>query len=150
MANYSLEKETGCVLPTLGLPTSLLLLLPHSQTPSIVTSLTVYYSASQGRSLCRRKATYFAQFKCWKGRGLFNGRKWACLQCTFYRILFWYFLAFDFCRFCAVIRVFSFPPQRPMTSDFEGFSIPDFIHYIYFPILILRKESVFALFNVEC
>jgi len=24
-----------------------------------------------------------------------------------------------------------------MTSDFEGFSIPDFIHYIYFPILIL-------------
>ena len=33
--------------------------------------------------------------------------------------------------------VFSSPPQRPMTSDFEGFSIPDFIHYIYFPILIL-------------
>jgi len=27
-----------------------------------------------------------------------------------------------------------------MTSDFEGFSIPDFIHYIYFPILILEKE----------
>jgi len=24
-----------------------------------------------------------------------------------------------------------------MTSDFEGFSIPDFIDYIYFPILIL-------------
>jgi len=24
-----------------------------------------------------------------------------------------------------------------MTSDFEGFSIPDFIHYIYFPILFL-------------
>ena len=39
--------------------------------------------------------------------------------------------------------VFSFPPQRPMTSDFEGFSIPDFIHYIYFPILILLKEPVF-------
>ena len=30
--------------------------------------------------------------------------------------------------------VFSSPPQRPMTSDFEGFSTPDFIHYIYFPI----------------
>jgi len=30
-----------------------------------------------------------------------------------------------------------------MTSDFEGFSIPDFIHYIYFPILILEKEPVF-------
>ena len=31
-------------------------------------------------------------------------------------------------------------PQRPMTSDF---SIPDFIHYIYFPILIFEKEPVF-------
>ena len=31
-----------------------------------------------------------------------------------------------------------------MTSDFEGFSIPDFIHYIYFPILILDKEPVFS------
>ena len=30
-----------------------------------------------------------------------------------------------------------------MTSDFEGFSIPDFIHYIYIPILILEKEPVF-------
>ena len=30
-----------------------------------------------------------------------------------------------------------------MTSDFERFSIPDFIHDIYFPILILEKESVF-------
>jgi len=39
--------------------------------------------------------------------------------------------------------VFSSPLQRPMTSDFEGFSIPDFIHYIYFPNLILEKEPVF-------
>ena len=31
--------------------------------------------------------------------------------------------------------VVSSPPQRSMTSDFEGFSIPDFIHYIYFPVL---------------
>ena len=38
---------------------------------------------------------------------------------------------------------FSSPPQRPMSSDFEGFSIPDFIHYIYFPILILDDEPVF-------
>ena len=30
-----------------------------------------------------------------------------------------------------------------MTSDFEGFSIPDFIHYIYFPILILEKDPLF-------
>ena len=39
--------------------------------------------------------------------------------------------------------VFPSPPQRPMTSDFEGFSIPDFINYILFPILILQKEPVF-------
>jgi len=32
-----------------------------------------------------------------------------------------------------------------MTSDFEGFSIPGCIHYIYFPILILEKEQVFSL-----
>ena len=30
-----------------------------------------------------------------------------------------------------------------MTSDFEGFSIPYFIHYIFFSILILQKEPVF-------
>ena len=30
-----------------------------------------------------------------------------------------------------------------MTSDFKGFFIPDFIHYIYFPILDLEKEPVF-------
>ena len=29
-------------------------------------------------------------------------------------------------------------------------SIPDFIHYIYFLILILGKEPVFSLFNVQC
>ena len=49
-------------------------------------------------------------------------------------------------RLLSVLRghsVFSSPPQRPMTSDFEGFSIPDFIHYRYFPILILEKEPVF-------
>jgi len=35
-----------------------------------------------------------------------------------------------------------------MTTDFEGVSIPDFIHYIYVPILILEKEPVFSLLNV--
>ena len=30
-----------------------------------------------------------------------------------------------------------------MTSDFEGFSVPDFINYIYFLILILEREPVF-------
>ena len=41
-----------------------------------------------------------------------------------------YFLAFDI---LSVVRGHSFflsSPQRPMISDFEGFSIPDFIHYI--------------------
>ena len=55
-------------------------------------------------------------------------------------------------RFLSVLRghsVFSSPPQRPMTSDFKGFSIPEFIHYIYFPILILEKEPVFSLLNVH-
>ena len=41
--------------------------------------------------------------------------------------------------------VFSPLPQRPMTSDFEGFSIPDFIHHIYYLI-----KPVFSLFNVQC
>ena len=53
------------------------------------------------------------------------------------------FLAFDFLSVLRGHSVFSSPPQPPMTSDFEGFSIPDFIHYIYFPILILEKEPVF-------
>ena len=61
-----------------------------------------------------------------------------------------FILAFDFCRLCVVIRFFPSPPQRPMTSDFEGFSIPDFIHYIYCSILILEKEPVFSLWNVQC
>jgi len=34
--------------------------------------------------------------------------------------------------------------------DFEGLSIPDYIHYIYFPILILEKEPVFSLSNDQC
>ena len=46
-------------------------------------------------------------------------------------------------------RFFLSPPQRPMTSDFERFSIPDFILYIFFPILFFRKSQYFP-FNVEC
>ena len=44
-------------------------------------------------------------------------------------------------RLLSVLRghsFFSSPPQRPMTSDFEEFSIPDVIHDIYFPFLILE------------
>ena len=36
---------------------------------------------------------------------------------------------------------FSSLPQRPMTSDFEEFSIPDFIHYIN----SLERASIFLL-----
>ena len=64
--------------------------------------------------------------------------------------LFLFFLAFDFLSVLRGHSFFSSPPQRPMTSHFEGFSIPDFIHYIYFPILILEKEPVFSLLNVQC
>ena len=56
--------------------------------------------------------------------------------------LLFFFVVFNFCRFCVVIR-FSSTPQLPMTSDFEEFSIPYFIHYIYCPILNLEKEPEF-------
>jgi len=55
-------------------------------------------------------------------------------------------------RLLSVLRghsSFSSPPQRPMTSDFEGFSIPYVIHYIYLPILILEKASI-SLLCVQC
>jgi len=32
-----------------------------------------------------------------------------------------FFLAFDFCPFCGVIRFFSSPQKRPMIFDLEGF-----------------------------
>jgi len=36
-----------------------------------------------------------------------------------------------------------------MTYDFEGFYIPDVIHYIYFlSSLVLEKEQLFPLSNV--
>ena len=57
--------------------------------------------------------------------------------------VFWVF--FSVLLFLLVLRghsVFSSPPQRPMTSDFERFSIPD--------ILILEKEPVFSLLNFQC
>jgi len=55
------------------------------------------------------------------------------------------FICFFSDRLLSVLRghsVFVSLPQRPMTSDFEGFSIPNFIHDIFFPILILQKEPV--------
>ena len=47
-------------------------------------------------------------------------------------------------RLLSVLRghsVLSSPPLRPMTSDFEGFSTPDFIHYIFFPIFFPYLNS---------
>ena len=73
--------------------------------------------------------------------------EWNCaivvLQCPFFYFLF--FLFFFIVRLfvgSAWSFGFSSPPQRPMTSDIEGSSIPDFIHYIYFPILILEKKTL--------
>ena len=52
-----------------------------------------------------------------------------------------FFLAFDFCSFCVVI-VFSSPPQRPMTSEFEDFYTRSYpLHY--FLISKLEKGPVF-------
>ena len=41
--------------------------------------------------------------------------------------------------------VFFIPATKANDLRLRGFSIPDFIHYIYFPILILEKEPVFPL-----
>ena len=73
------------------------------------------------------------------------------LLSLWFEFIFYFFSIFFSIWLLSVLRghsVFSSPPQRPMTSDFEGFSIPDFIHYIYFPILIIEKEPV--IFPWEC
>ena len=54
-----------------------------------------------------------------------------------------FFLAFDFCRFCVVIRIFH-PATTANNLRLWTISIPDFIHYIYCPILILLKAPVFT------
>ena len=77
-----------------------------------------------------------------------NKELWTDTEFSFKHNLSLIELIFFSVRLLSVLRshsVFSSPPQRTMTSDFEGFSIPDFIHYIYFPILILEKEPVFSL-----
>ena len=54
-------------------------------------------------------------------------------------------------RLLLVLRghsLFSSPPQWPMTSDFERFSIPDFIHYIYFSYLNSWERA--SIFPFEC
>ena len=59
------------------------------------------------------------------------------------RDFFIFFLAFHFLSVLRGHSVFRSPPQRPMTSDLEGFSIQDVIHYNFFPNLIIQKEPVF-------
>ena len=62
---------------------------------------------------------------------------------VYYKLFNYYFFIIRLLLVLHGHSFFSSPSQRPMTSDFEGFSIPDFIHYIYFLILILEKEQVF-------
>ena len=57
--------------------------------------------------------------------------------------LFVGFLAFDFCWFCVVIRVFSSPPHRPMTSDFERFLYQILSITLFSYLYSLKKEPVF-------
>ena len=60
----------------------------------------------------------------------------------------YYFIFFSGLSVLCGHAVFSSSPQRPMTSDFEGFSITDFIHYIYFPIFNSWKRA--SIFPFEC
>ena len=58
------------------------------------------------------------------------------------------FLAFDFCRFCVVIRFCSSPPQRPMTSNFEGIFYPRFYPLQLF--LYLNSWERASIFPFQC
>ena len=58
-------------------------------------------------------------------------------------------LVFDFFRFCMVIWFHSSPPQRPMTSDFEGF-LSQILSISLFSYLISWERASIFLFNVEC
>ena len=53
-----------------------------------------------------------------------------------------FFLAFDFSRFCVIIRIFI-PATTANDLRLRRISIPDFIHYIFCPIFIIQKEPVF-------
>ena len=60
-----------------------------------------------------------------------------CFCCCFFSI-----------RLLSVLRGHSVFSSLPMTSDFEGFSIPDFIHYIY--ISYLNSWERASIFPFEC
>ena len=55
---------------------------------------------------------------------------------------FFFFLVFDFCRFCVVIRFFI-PATKANDLRLRGISIPDLIHYIIFLSYFLRKSQYF-------
>ena len=50
-------------------------------------------------------------------------------------------LAFDFCCFSVAIRFFI-PATTANDLWFRRISIPDFIHYIFFPIFIRRRQNI--------
>ena len=55
-------------------------------------------------------------------------------------------------RFLSLLRGhsdISYSPQRPMTSDFEGFSIPDFSHYIYFEKFLRKSLRYFPFLTLS-
>ena len=64
--------------------------------------------------------------------------KTVCLN----RILFFLGGAFDFCGFCVIIHFFI-PVTTANDIWLRRISIPEFIHYIFCPIIILQKEPVF-------
>ena len=67
---------------------------------------------------------------------------WVCYVLCWNRVVYigsvFFILAFDFCRFCVIIRFL-----HPRHNNLQLRSIPDLIHYIIFLILILEKEPVF-------
>ena len=65
-----------------------------------------------------------------------------------YQLYQWWVFSVDFCRFCVLIRFFHprHNGQWPPTSK----DLLSQMLSIYFPILILEKEPVFSLLNVQC
>jgi len=59
------------------------------------------------------------------------------------KVTLYFFLAFDLCWFCVIIRGFFIPATTANDLRLRRISIPDFIHYIFCSILILQKEPVF-------
>ena len=64
-------------------------------------------------------------------------------------LMLYFFLTFDFCRFCVINLFFSSPPQRPMTSDSEGFP-SQMLSITVLSYLYSSERASISLFNVEC